>query len=173
MPPRFNRKSQRPLRKPLKRSRRRAGSSLRRPKSRAIIWAPPPRTATHSTKSQRYVVRSVSGGLTATKAQTRALPRGFVTIYYLSHSITFTEHWKTAFKCDFLSRIAQEAAVRFAQESAFEDASCRFVGAPLPVEVYTDGRIAADSILKMAWSSIPVEHVLCAHVCDQTWLCHR
>jgi len=44
--------------------------------------------------------------------------------YYLSHGITFPEHWKTAFKCDFLSRIAQEAAVRFAQESAFEDVSC-------------------------------------------------
>ena len=51
--------------------------------------------------------------------------------------------------------------------------SCRSAGAPLPVEVYTDGRIAAGSILKMAWSGIPVEHVLCAHVCDQTWLCHR
>ena len=75
--------------------------------------------------------------------------------YYLSHGITFPEHWKTAFKCDFLSRIAQEAAVRFAQESAFEDVSCRFAGAPLPVEVYTDGRIAAGSILKVAWSGIP------------------
>ena len=93
--------------------------------------------------------------------------------YYLSHGITFPEHWKTAFKCDFLSRIAQEAAVRFAQESAFEDVSCRFAGAPLPVEVYTDGRIAAGSILKTAWSGILVEHVLCAHVCEQTWLCHR
>ena len=51
--------------------------------------------------------------------------------YYLSHGITFPEHWKTAFKCDFLSRIAQEAAVRFAQESAFEDVSCRFAGAPI------------------------------------------
>ena len=66
--------------------------------------------------------------------------------YYLSHGITFPEHWKTAFKCDFLSCIAQEAAVRFAQESAFEDVSCRFAGAPLPVEVYTDGRIAAGLI---------------------------
>ena len=56
-----------------------AGSSLSRLKSRAIIWAPPPRTATHSTGSQRYVAPSVSSGLTATKAQTRALPRGFVT----------------------------------------------------------------------------------------------
>ena len=36
--------------------------------------------------------------------------------YYLSHGITFPEHWKTAFTCDFLARIAQEAAVRFAQE---------------------------------------------------------
>ena len=25
----------------------------------------------------------------------------------------------------------------------------------------------------MAWSGVPVEHLLCAHVCDQTWLCHR
>ena len=126
---------------------------------------PPLPTDTHSTGSQRYVARSVASGLNATKAQTRALPRGFVT--------TTTEHWKTAFKCDFLSRIAHEAAVRFAEESAFEDVSCRFAGAPFPVEVYTDGRIAADSVLKMAWSGIPVEHVLCAHVCDQTWLCHR
>ena len=86
--------------------------------------------------------------------------------YYLSHGITFPEHWKTAFKCDFLARIAQEAAVRFAQESAFEDVSCRFAGAPLPVEVYTDGRIAAGSVLKMAWYGIPVKHVLCTHVCD-------
>ena len=31
--------------------------------------------------------------------------------YYLSHGIAFPEHWKTAFKCDFLSRIAHEAAL--------------------------------------------------------------
>ena len=49
--------------------------------------------------------------------------------YYLSHGITFPEHWKTAFKCDFLSRIAQEAAVRFAQESAFD---CLLYTSPSP-----------------------------------------
>ena len=41
--------------------------------------------------------------------------------YYLGHGISFPEHWKTAFKCDFLTRIAQDAAVTFAQEALFED----------------------------------------------------
>ena len=36
-------------------------------------------TAIYLTRNQRYGARSVSSGLTATKAQTRALPRGFVT----------------------------------------------------------------------------------------------
>ena len=90
--------------------------------------------------------------------------------YYLDHGVAFPEHWKTAFSCDFLSRIAQEGAAQFARESALQDVSCRFVGAPAPLEAHTDGRIARGSILKM---SIPVEYVLCTHVCNQVWLCHR
>ena len=61
--------------------------------------------------------------------------------YYLGHGITFPEHWKTAFKCDFLTRISQEAAVTFAEESLFEDVSCRFVGAPRPAETLRAVRV--------------------------------
>ena len=52
--------------------------------------------------------------------------------------------------------------------------SCRFVGAPQPAETHSDGRIAPGSILKIAWTAgIPIEYVLCSHVRDQIWLCHR
>ncbi len=59
-----------------------------------------------------------------------SLTKGVGRDYYLSRGITFHEHWKTAFKRDDLSRIAQESALGFEGESAFEDVSCRLAGAP-------------------------------------------
>ena len=89
--------------------------------------------------------------------------------YYLDHGVAFPEHWKTAFRCDFLSRIAEDGAARFAKEAALQDVSCRFVGAPVPAEFHTDGRMAPGSILKIAWTAgIPVDYVVFEHIVPKT-----
>ena len=93
--------------------------------------------------------------------------------YAAEHGFTLPEQWKTAIKCRRLPHIARESADLFAEQSGLRDVTCRMVGVPRPVTIHTDGRIELGSILKLAMGIAPVEHVLCAHVRDQSWFCHR
>ena len=93
--------------------------------------------------------------------------------YAVEHGSTLPEQWKTALKCRRLPRVARESADLFAEQSGLRDVTCRMVGVPRPVTIHTDGRIELGSILKLAMGIAPVEHVLCAHIRDQSWFCHR
>ena len=93
--------------------------------------------------------------------------------YSLEHNTSLPEQWKTALKCSRLPGIARESAALFEEESGLRDVSCRLVGVPRPVAIHLDGRIELGSILKLAMGEAPVEHVLCAQVEGQFWLCYR
>lgn len=89
-------------------------------------------------------------------------------------SIQFPEQWRTALKCQNLTRIVEKGIRNAYAQCAVADLECEVLGqpkeAPLPPPEATLVR-GARVVLQSGGAKL--EYLLCAHVREDVWFCHR
>ena len=68
--------------------------------------------------------------------------------HFMERGIRFPDQWKIALKCQRLSGVVNDSVSEFAEQHGCRDVTCRVLGAPREVHVYTDGRVCRGYVRK-------------------------
>ena len=89
-------------------------------------------------------------------------------------SVHFPEEWRTVLKCQSLGGIGEKSAQNVREERGVAELECIVLGQPKEAPLPPPGAtLVPGATVVLQLGGVKIEYLLCAHVCEGEWLCHR
>eukprot|EP00973_Karenia_brevis_P096384 12431531-Karenia_brevis.AAC.1 len=92
---------------------------------------------------------------------------------FVQRSVAFPPHWRTALKLQGISCIVDESVKEARERFEMPSMQCILLGQPKDVLIPESQEHVTGAILRLQSGEALFEYLLCAHVREQSWLCHR
>ena len=87
--------------------------------------------------------------------------------------VPFPKTWTTALRCQDPASLTGQAVQHWREASGLADLSCRLLGPAKMKAVVDSGPMQEGYLAMLQTGETVMAYVLCAHIQDNLWLCHR